>query len=349
MIRSMFGVLAGTALAAGLAGGAGAQQGGPTQDQSRLMLDGVRVTEGRFNAALQYYSAWSLGAPLFTDEVRELLDPGEPSWVPSGHLADLLVAHEDAMDLIVEATRLERCDFGTQFDKGVTALLPHLGTMRTTARLLVADARLKRAAGDYDGAAGRVAALFRLGEHASQGGVVINSLVGVAICSLAAEEADALLDAELVSRDGAADMLDAIGRFLSDDPGRMVEAIRGERDYFGGWVRETLAGPNAKERIAGLDELIGADIREYAIRLIENGGAELALAQLERAYADIIAAASSEDQVAAMEKVEQGVADGRYGILSRMLVPALSNAVRSTNRGVADVQAVRDRLLLLLG
>ncbi len=70
----------------------------------------------------------------------------------------------------------------------ITVLLPHLGTMRHFARLLVFDAREATHAGDAARVHANLQAIYRMGAHASEHGFLIGSLVNLAINDLATQE-----------------------------------------------------------------------------------------------------------------------------------------------------------------
>lgn len=115
---------------------------------------------------------------------KELLDA-----VAKDQSADaLLVAHAADIEALVDATKLERCDFGTDWSQGLNAMMPHLGKVRGLARVLRADTSRLLAAGDADGAAKRIAAMLRMANQVGRGGrTTIELLVAAAVGAMAAE------------------------------------------------------------------------------------------------------------------------------------------------------------------
>jgi len=288
---------------------------------------GIRVTEGRYNAALQYHASWMMLEHVLeyaelTPEELDAMDRGE---IPEAFARLLEGEQEQIRDLIV-ATMLDVCDFGSNYEKGIGTLLPQLGTMRNTAKLLVNDARRLRGT-DPDGAAERLAAVIRLGEHAAQTSAVIGSLVGVAIVEMARTEAQKLLDAGEISREQALVIAEALGRVLTQDPFHAEEALRVEGESLPAWIRGTYRGKNAGRELAKLSGLLAMeDVDKGSVGKLQRMREEEVAKQADMmtlAYGEILKAWRAEDPVAEMNRIEERVVSGEYGPLSRLLIPAL--------------------------
>jgi len=98
-----------------------------------------------------------------------------------------LKRNEKALDLIARATAMPRCRFDINYSAGFTASMPHLGHLRSSARLLVLRARVRRRDGDFASAHNDVLACFRLARAIREPEVVCH-LVGVLIRHLALDE-----------------------------------------------------------------------------------------------------------------------------------------------------------------
>lgn len=293
-----------------------------------LVPAGIRVTEGRYNAALQYHAAWMMLEHVLeyaelTPEELDAMDRGE---LPEAY-ARLLESDQGQILGLIEITKLDLCDFGSNYEDGIGTLLPQLGTMRNTAKLLVNDARRLRGT-DPDGAAERLAAAIRLGEHAAQTSAVIGSLVGVAIVELARTETQKLLDAGELSREQALVIDEALGRVLTRDPFHAEEALRSEADALPAWIRSEYQGKDAGRKLAGLIESAAGeetDEKSSLGKVQRMRGEEVAKQAdaMTLAYGEILKAWRAEDPIADMNAIEERVVGGEYGPLSRLLIPAL--------------------------
>lgn len=288
---------------------------------------GIRVTEGRFNAALQYHASWMmleyvLEYAEFTPEELDAIDRGE---IPEAY-ARLLEGEQEQIRDLIEATRLDLCDFGLNFEDGVGTLLPQLTVMRSTAKLLVSDARRLRGT-DPDAAAERLAATIRLGEHAAQTSAVIGSLVGVAIVELARTETQTLLDAGELSRERAMAIDAALDRVLTEDPFHAEDALRSEAGSLPAWIRSEFRGRNAGRELAKLSGLLAVeDVDKSSVGQLQRMREEEVARQADTmalAYGEILRAWRAEDPIAEMNRIEERVVSGEYGPLSRLLIPAL--------------------------
>ncbi|MBX9789063.1 MAG: hypothetical protein K2Y37_09130 [Pirellulales bacterium] len=84
---------------------------------------------------------------------------------------------------------------GAQWDlplkeHGIQTLLPEVQEMRSLARLLALKAKLALAEKNYDEAARTLETMIQLGQHVSESGTLVSSLVGVACDAIALNEAE---------------------------------------------------------------------------------------------------------------------------------------------------------------
>ncbi len=111
-----------------------------------------------------------------------------------------------------------------------SVLLPHLGSMRTHARLLAFDARLALSEGDTERFVARTLSQLDLARQASEDGFIISNLVAMAVHALAASELGrALRDhADVLSSDQLSRLAHALAA-----SGDRVETIHFEFERFG--------------------------------------------------------------------------------------------------------------------
>jgi hypothetical protein len=75
-------------------------------------------------------------------------------------------------------------------EHGIQTLLPEIQEMRSLARLLALKAKLEIAEKNYDEAAETLETMIRMGQHVSESGTLISSLVGVASDAIAMNEVE---------------------------------------------------------------------------------------------------------------------------------------------------------------
>lgn len=310
---------------------------------------GIRVTEGRFNAALQYHTSWMLMEHVleyaeFTPEELDAMDRGE---IPEAY-ARLLEGEQEQIRDLIAATKLDVCDFGSNYEKGIGTLLPQLGTMRNTAKLLVNDARRLRGT-DPDAAAERLAAVIRLGEHAAQTSAVIGSLVGVAIVELARTETQKLLDTGELSREQAMVIDAAMDRVLTGDPFHAEDALRSEAASLPAWIQSEYQGKDAGRELSKLIESsVGEDDEgKSSLGKVQRMRGEEVAKQADAmtlAYGEILKAWNAEDPIAEMNAIEERVVGGEYGPLSRLMIPALQRFRTQTLDAERKLSELRSEL-----
>lgn len=310
----------------------------------------IPVTQGRFNAALQYHAAWMLLEHLleyadFTPEQLEAIDEGV---LPEAYAQALEADQQQIADLIA-ATRLAECDFGLHYEKGIGTLIPQLAAMRSSAKLLVNDARRLRDS-DPDAVAERLAAAIRLGEHASQTHVVIGSLVGAAIVELARVETQKLLDAGRLNAGQARVIVASLDRVLTDDPFHGLGVLRAEASIMTAWIKFEYQGEGAgKElgRLLALAESGEAHGRRVRRELGRMNGEQIATMtdRMAEGYDALIEAWRADDPGGAVGEVERRMEKGEFGPVAGVLMPAMGSFHRRTLESEANLRKLRGELM----
>lgn len=132
------------------------------------------------NAALLYYQAFiSLGDldKAARDNISEVaMGRAAPDIQTRKYIAEC----RGAVDFADGAKGLQICDWGFRYSQGFEALMPHLAQVRFLAFVLLADARVRAADGDYKGALERCLQMRTLARHIGDD-TLIAYLVGVAV------------------------------------------------------------------------------------------------------------------------------------------------------------------------
>jgi hypothetical protein len=104
------------------------------------------------NAALLYYQGF-LSLPQLSQEEREHLSAVARGKVtPDDKVREDIFKSGGAIHFAEAAVKVPDCQWGIQFSEGFDALMPQLAQIRFMTFVLVADARVRAADGDYQGA-----------------------------------------------------------------------------------------------------------------------------------------------------------------------------------------------------
>ncbi|MBM91300.1 MAG: hypothetical protein CMJ35_06760 [Phycisphaerae bacterium] len=257
--------------------------------------------------------------------------------------AQRLSASQGTVEDLIRAASSGDADWGIAYEDGPLALLPHLGSMRASARVLGADVLRCVEAGDHAGAAARIAALYRMSEDVSGDRNLISSLVGMAIGNEANKLARHCLDRGVLDSEDAEVVLNAIHEMTAADRFGMRDSIVGEwrmiaefllsrapEEGAGAWLLETLqidADDERTKRIAGMDRsaLMG-----------EMGGWSMF-------FSDVLAAWDGEDRAQLTSVVERLKGDS-YGALPYVIAPSVSRAIESSRQSAEDFDRLIERL-----
>jgi hypothetical protein len=143
---------------------------------------------------LLYYQAFLLIPHTddqgMTDLVAKVVNDGA---APNDQVKEYVKKCRAAIEYAVAASSLQHCDWGLAYSRGYSAMLPHLGQARSLTRLVLADARILAAEGNYRQALERCLAAYRLAGHTGDE-TQISFLVSVAITGQANKTVTAILD-----------------------------------------------------------------------------------------------------------------------------------------------------------
>ncbi|MGB0716181.1 MAG: hypothetical protein ACPGXK_09900, partial [Phycisphaerae bacterium] len=200
----------------------------PIEDLARRGLL-VEVIPTEQNAAWVYLEAVNRYVPP-DDEVASALEHAvESDWPESAKpLHDLLAmaANRSAMGIVVEASRMERCQlplFGDPTGSVLSAQLPNLTHLKTLGRMMIADGRRLLAEGDAASGVGRFLDVCRLSEHLGQGATLIEQLVAVSLAS----DAHRAIGQAVMRHDLGVTLLRHVDRRLAAHAARVPDVRRG--------------------------------------------------------------------------------------------------------------------------
>lgn len=324
---------------------------------ARVRAAGVAPAIGD-NAALVYYSVWMNKSREQTTPFLEAYSDLEYGKALPRAVADYLKQHEGDIARLVRAGKMPHCDFGIDRDEGFGVLLPHLGQLRTAARMLNADAARCLLEGKPDEAADRFAAIFGLARHAATDRILISSLVSIAIASV---PVDGLVDhngAAMLTPAGRAKVLAAIERFDGAAGFRLKDAIEGEREMAVETTILKFDGPNAGRRFA--DEVLsmaaapsppgaaqpasGSTKDEPTdtekVRMMDGAALQAEARKLNRFYEEVARAWDAPGAAERLKELSRQAERGEFGALGSSLLPAVTKCRVSQDKGVESLQRI---------
>lgn len=305
-----------------------------------------------YQRAIEQLTRFSESSP----ESYEALMGFDPDVPASAQVRAALAQVQPMLQIVHQGAVLPSCEFPVNRDEGLYMLLPHLNQMRQIARVIRADAAVRLQDGDTSGAAASIADIYRVSNHFNADGTIISSLVGNAIFALADNTVQYGADRGMFGENEARILQEGLQRFNSLDPFDFAGAVAGEREMFGGWLRNSAAEEDEPARIiAELSGIADADLEhedhplllmtrerfEHEVDLYDEVmGKMVDIFKMPDRDAAVDAMAKMEGEIEAMQI---SAAHGGDGLLVGMLMPALGKAIVTRNKGekmLADRQAM---------
>jgi hypothetical protein len=131
------------------------------------------------NAAVLYYKAFMLYEA--EDEIKSSLDDYRQGRIEMNKtIEEYLTKNRRVIDIVLDATRIEHCDWGLDYSQGTEVLLPPHYEARDILFLIAAEAAMQADKGDYRKALERCLGMYRMARHVNERPLVCY-LVGTAI------------------------------------------------------------------------------------------------------------------------------------------------------------------------
>ena len=301
------------------------------------------------NAALLYHRAWMVHDHQFRKirdmEMRDdaFTDEGQPR----GELLLLLDESQEFVEALLVASKSTWADWGVEYEQGIYALLPHLAHLRNSVRTLNYDAQRRLALGDRAGAVERAAAIYRIARHSSNDGVLISSLVGVAIAGLGNSAVNTILDSGPISQKEASVLLDAIDGLHAHDALGMRKSMLGEKEIFLNWFEDFMLDPskNIFQKMGELNSLTGADFPAMRMAALGKDGMINDVTRAKTFYDEALEVWDTPDAVERLKELEGRVSTGDFGLVARVMAPSLTRSREAENRVMTQLAETRARVL----
>ena len=231
------------------------------------------------NAALLYYQAFLTVAEL-DDDARKLMgDVARGKVAPDEQVRKHIQDCRGAIGFAEAGAELPACHWGYRFSQGFDALMPQLSQARFLAFVLIADARVRAADGDYRGALERCLLTRTLGHHVGDD-TLVSYLVSLAARTLGYNCMQDVVGQAV----GDVELLRWLQSELATDPARELSLLRPMEIE-----REIVLDLIRMEKIDTLARIL-ADTDEKKMKEIVDAADEEILAQARQVYAERSAA-----------------------------------------------------------
>lgn len=284
--------------------------------------------ENAQNAAPRYERAWSLmSEDLLESAFERLKTPWEPNWSPSERDRELLRKAQESIRTLIKASAAPECEFEIDASVGLGTPLPHLEKMQRSAMLLAADARLKLDAGEIDAAVERLAAGYRLAEHAARGPMNVSSINAASVFAAADHIAAYADKRDLLNEKHIETLAKTFQRFNPEDPFHHVASLKEGRRIMLEWLHDELLGKDPDKRIDGKMSRAFPDLNAEDQAVLKTW-----VISVDRVYQMALDAWSEADAAGRLEKLEKAVSDNVHGPLAQMVTPSFSRYRRHQMR-----------------
>jgi hypothetical protein len=215
-------------------------------------------TELSENAALQYWQAFNQMQTLDKDQQKILeewstVSPDDPA------VKKLLDASHSSLLYLHRAARMPRCDWGLDYDDGVSLLLPHLAEARDLGRLAALHGRVEFERGNRRALQDDAMAIMVMARHVGRDPIMVCVLVRFVLEGLVVD----LVAPHVAGIKAPHAQIVAKFEALPPAPG-VLQTIDVEKKYFAAWIAKKLREEESRQAGAGLkiwkNFLQGADV-----------------------------------------------------------------------------------------
>jgi len=137
------------------------------------------------NAALLYYQVFLIHERP-DDTMQDMIaDFADGKIEADSRITKFIETQKTVIELAAAAAELPDCDWGLKYSQGFAMQIPYLVQTKQLARLILADARISAAKGDYNLAIDRYLTARKFAVHIALEPTIINLLVGISIEKIA--------------------------------------------------------------------------------------------------------------------------------------------------------------------
>jgi hypothetical protein len=199
------------------------------------------------NAAVQYWQAFAQMPTLDKDQEKILAEWNTVS-LDDPAVQKLLAASHSSVMYLQRGAKLPRCDWGLDYNDGVSLLLPHLNKARDLARLAMLHGRNNFEHGNMKGARVIATSIMTLGRHVRRDPIMISVLVGYVIEGMAIDLSAPYIPELKANYAQARTMLETLPSAT-----RVQDTIGIEKKFFVEWMIGKLKEEEQRKKGAGLE------------------------------------------------------------------------------------------------
>lgn len=215
------------------------------------------------NAALIYWMSWyQLAEYLPVVEYATYTEDGlaVPDDRTEEEIEAALQNAQAGIDAMIHASKMERCDFGSNPAENADATSGyrdfHMRVSRRAARLVAVDAGHHLERNWTEDGTERLATLFRMAEHLGRDEALTPALVGIAIFELGAKYTELFQDR--FSEEDRRVLATALDRFAEADPFRVMASVRSDADVSARTLAEQIRSGQVEGAPSSLEFELGA-------------------------------------------------------------------------------------------
>ncbi len=293
------------------------------------------------NAVLGYWRAWSLSPPAYRDALSSVA-PASVKEKLQEKATQAAMDLSDTTEMLLRAAAKPDADWGVEYSQGVGALLPELGLVRFSTRLLrtTAASALQETPPDVRRAGDCVVATIRLARHTAAQRLLISSLVAAAVVSAACEDASAMIELKRLDAHSREAMLTDLRAMQEPDALGFRASININERNLLRWITDKVQAERADPRRVwkALGAMLGKDTAPTVKALSE----EALVAELKQqdAFFDALVAAwttAGADAAAALAALEKRAEAGEFGTFTQIFGPTVTRAKQGETKALATI------------
>jgi hypothetical protein len=218
------------------------------------------------NAALQYWQAF-IQMPALNEEQQKILDEWKTVSLKDPAVEKLVADAHNSMKYLHRAARVERCDWGLDYDDGISLLLMHLPKARDLARLAALHARYELERGNSRAFRDDATAMMGLARHVGRDPIMICVLVRLLIEDMVIDLVAPHVPQLKAKYAGSKATFESLPPSSS-----VLDTFSMERKYFLEWIVRKMKEEENRDPGAGLklwNNLLGAEGPE-ALKKIQS-------------------------------------------------------------------------------
>jgi hypothetical protein len=187
-------------------------------------------TELAANAALQYWQAFSQ-LPVPDKEQEKVLGQWNTVPLDDPAVTKLLADSQQSLMFLYRGAALKQCDWGLDYNDGISMLMPQLAKSRDLARIAALNARRAFENGNWKAGRRDMTSMMVLARHASRDPVMIGLLVRLLLEGMIVDSVAPYVPELKASHTQAVAMFDAMPPAVT-----LEQAIRFEKKWMAGWI-----------------------------------------------------------------------------------------------------------------